>query len=68
MLEGMIQMARSNQVVVLTPFTLAGAMAPVTVVGAVAQQNAEALAGLVLAQTVRPGSPFVYGALPPMWT
>jgi trimethylamine---corrinoid protein Co-methyltransferase len=61
MLEGVIQMAHANQVVVLTPFTLAGAMAPVTVVGAVAQQNAEALAGLVLAQTVRPGSPFVYG-------
>mgnify|MGYP001163431139 CR=1 FL=1 len=61
MLEGVIQMARRNQVVVLTPFTLAGAMAPVTIVGAVAQQNAEALAGLVLAQTVRPGSPFVYG-------
>ena len=61
MLEGVIQMARANQVVVLTPFTLAGAMAPVTVVGAVAQQNAEALAGLVLAQTVRRGSPFVYG-------
>lgn len=61
MLEGIIQMARANQVTVLTPFTLAGAMAPVTVVGAVAQQNAEALAGLVFAQTVRPGSPFVYG-------
>jgi trimethylamine--corrinoid protein Co-methyltransferase len=61
MLEGIIQMARRNQVVVLTPFTLAGAMAPVTVAGAVAQQNAEALAGLVFAQTVRQGSPFVYG-------
>lgn len=61
MLEGIIQMARANQVTVLTPFTLAGAMAPVTIVGAVAQQNAEALAGLVFAQTVRPGSPFVYG-------
>ncbi|MBV9636570.1 MAG: trimethylamine methyltransferase family protein, partial [Methylobacteriaceae bacterium] len=61
MLEGIIQMARHNQVVVLTPFTLAGAMAPVTVAGAVAQQNAEALAGLVMAQSVRPGSPFVYG-------
>jgi trimethylamine--corrinoid protein Co-methyltransferase len=36
-------------------------MAPVTIAGAVAQQNAEALASLVLAQTVRPGSPFVYG-------
>ena len=61
MLEGVIQMARRNQVVVLTPFTLAGAMAPVTIAGALTQQNAEALAGLVLAQLVRPGSPFVYG-------
>jgi trimethylamine--corrinoid protein Co-methyltransferase len=61
MIEGILQMARRNQVVVLTPFTLAGAMAPVTLAGALAQQNAEALAGLVLAQTARPGSPFVYG-------
>ena len=61
MLEGIIQMARRNQPVVLTPFTLAGAMAPVTVVGAVTQQNAEALAGLVFHQTVRKGAPFVYG-------
>jgi trimethylamine--corrinoid protein Co-methyltransferase len=61
MLQGIIDMASHNQVVVLTPFTLAGAMAPVTLAGALAQQNAEALAGLVLAQTVRRGSPFVYG-------
>jgi trimethylamine---corrinoid protein Co-methyltransferase len=61
MLEGIIQMAKANQITCLTPFTLAGAMAPVTIVGALAQQNAEALAGLVLAQTVRPGSPFIYG-------
>ncbi len=61
MLEGIIQMARRNQPVVLTPFTLAGAMAPVTVVGAVAQQNAEALAGLVFHQSVNAGSTFVYG-------
>jgi trimethylamine---corrinoid protein Co-methyltransferase len=61
MLEGVIQMAKRNQVVVLTPFTLAGAMAPVTLAGALAQQHAEALAGLVTAQVVRPGAPFVYG-------
>ncbi|MFO1150913.1 MAG: trimethylamine methyltransferase family protein [Alsobacter sp.] len=61
MLEGIIQMASHNQPVVLTPFTLAGAMAPVTVAGAVVQQNAEALAGLVFTQVVRPGAPFVYG-------
>ena len=61
MLEGVIQMARHNQIVVLTPFTLAGAMAPVTLAGALAQQHAEALAGLAVAQLARPGSPFVYG-------
>jgi len=61
MCGGIIEMARRNQVVVLTPFTLAGAMAPVTLAGALAQQNAEALAGLVLSQSVRPGAPFVYG-------
>ena len=61
MLEGIIQMARRNQVVVLTPFTLAGAMAPVTLAGALAQQHAEALSGLVMTQAVRPGAPFVYG-------
>ena len=54
-------MARRNQVVVLTPFTLAGAMAPVTLAGALAQQHAEALAGLVDDAAVRPGAPFVYG-------
>ncbi len=61
MLEGVIQMARRNQVVVLTPFTLAGAMAPVTLAGALAEQHAEALAGLVMTQVVRAGAPFVYG-------
>lgn len=61
MARGIIEMARRNQIVVLTPFTLAGAMAPVTIAGAVVQQNAEALAGLILNQLVRPGAPFIYG-------
>ncbi|MFK7731980.1 MAG: trimethylamine methyltransferase family protein [Pseudomonadales bacterium] len=61
MLRGIIEMARCNQVSVITPFTLAGAMAPVTIAGALAQQNAEALAGIAFAQIVRPGSPVVYG-------
>lgn len=61
MLDGLIEMSRRNQVICVTPFTLAGAMAPVTLAGALAQQNAEALAGLVMTQIVRPGAPFVYG-------
>ena len=46
---------------IMTPFTLAGAMAPVTLAGALAQQNAEALAGIAFTQLVRPGAPVVYG-------
>ena len=61
MLEGIIEMSSRNQVICVTPFTLAGAMAPVTLAGALAQQNAEALVGLVMTQLVRPGAPFVYG-------
>lgn len=61
MLWGMIEMAKRNQPVCVTPFTLAGAMAPVTVPGAVVQQNAEALAGIAFLQIVNPGAPAVYG-------
>jgi trimethylamine--corrinoid protein Co-methyltransferase len=61
MLQGMMEMSARNQVIVMTPFTLAGAMAPVTIAGALAQQNAEALAGIAFCQIVRPGSPVVYG-------
>ncbi|MCB1809541.1 MAG: trimethylamine methyltransferase family protein, partial [Candidatus Competibacteraceae bacterium] len=45
MLWGIIEMAQRNQAITITPFTLAGAMAPITLAGALVQQNAEALAG-----------------------
>ncbi|MDX1576200.1 MAG: trimethylamine methyltransferase family protein [Kiloniellales bacterium] len=61
MIEGVIEMARHNQLVVITPFTLSGAMAPATLAGALAQQNAEALAGMTLAQLANPGAPVAYG-------
>jgi trimethylamine--corrinoid protein Co-methyltransferase len=61
MLQGIIEMSAANQIICVTPFTLAGAMAPVTIAGALVEQNAEALAGLVMTQVVRPGAPFVYG-------
>ncbi len=62
MLLGAMIMAQLNQPVVYTPFTLAGAMAPITVAGALVQQNAEALAGIVFSQCVNPGAPVVYGS------
>ncbi len=62
MLDGAMRLAKRGQVVTVTPFTLAGAMAPVTIAGAVAQQTAEALAGIVLLQQINPGCPVVMGS------
>ncbi len=61
MIGGILTYARANQVLIITPFILAGAMGPITMAAAVAQQNAEALAGIALAQLARPGSPVIYG-------
>lgn len=61
MLEGAILMARHGQPVVVTPFTLAGAMSPITLAGALAQQNAEALGVIAVTQMAKPGAPVVYG-------
>jgi trimethylamine--corrinoid protein Co-methyltransferase len=60
--QGILDYARAGQLLVITPFCLAGAMAPVTVEGALVLQHAEALAGITLAQLARPGAPVVYGA------
>ena len=62
MAEGLMTMAEHGQPVCVTPFTLMGAMSPVTLAGALAQQNAEALFGITLTQLVRPGAPVMYGA------
>ena len=61
MAEGLMTLAEYGQAVAITPFTLSGAMAPVTIAGALALQHAEAMAGIVLAQIVRPGAPVLYG-------
>ena len=60
-LDNIITMARHGQCVVITPFTLMGAMAPVTLAGALVQQTAEALAVVTLCQLVRRGTPCVMG-------
>ncbi|MFC6687835.1 trimethylamine methyltransferase family protein [Jhaorihella thermophila] len=61
MIDGCLRMIRRGQAVVVTPFTLAGAMAPVTMAGAVAQSIAEALSAIALFQYVRPGAPCAIG-------
>ncbi len=54
--------ATNNQATIITPFILAGAMAPVTAAGVAAQTLAEALAGIAFTQLVRPGSPVILGS------
>jgi trimethylamine--corrinoid protein Co-methyltransferase len=62
MLSVLIAYAQNNQIVDVTPFILSGAMGPVSILGTVAQLNAEALSGIVLAQLVNPGTPCIYGS------
>jgi len=62
MTDGLINFAANGQLVIITPFTLAGAMAPITVAGALTLAHAEALFGITLAQLTRRGAPVMYGS------
>ena len=62
MLSAAQNYAANNQACIITPFILAGAMAPVTVAGVAAQTLAEALAGMTFTQLVRPGAPVIFGS------
>jgi trimethylamine--corrinoid protein Co-methyltransferase len=58
---GTIDFARAGQLLIVTPFTLIGAMAPITVAGAMTLSHAEALAAITLNQLAKPGAPVCYG-------
>ncbi|MGH8861887.1 MAG: trimethylamine methyltransferase family protein, partial [Jatrophihabitantaceae bacterium] len=62
MLDGLLAYAEAGQAIIVTPFLLMGAMAPVSAPAALVQQTTEALAGIALAQLVRPGTPCVLGS------
>jgi len=62
MLEGILGYAAAGQAVIVTPFLLMGAMAPVSAPAALVQQTVETLAGIALVQLVRPGTPCVMGS------
>ena len=61
MIDGLMRLARRGQPTVITPFTLAGAMSPITLAGTVAQSIAEALVAVVLVQCINPGCPCAIG-------
>jgi trimethylamine--corrinoid protein Co-methyltransferase len=60
-LETLLQYVRRNQMVHLLCAPLAGVSAPIGLMDTVVLQNAELLAGIVLAQIITPGAPVVYG-------
>lgn len=62
MLDAQFEYTRANQPVIMTPFLLMGAMSPVSIPAALAQQVAESLSGIVLSQLIRPGAPVVFGS------
>jgi trimethylamine--corrinoid protein Co-methyltransferase len=62
MLAALVEYTKANQATIVTPFLLMGAMSPVSIPAALAQQVAEALAGIALVQTIRPGCPVVFGS------
>jgi len=62
MLAALFEYARANQPLIVTPFLLMGAMSPVSIPSALAQNMAEALAGIALTQLIRPGCPVVLGS------
>ena len=62
MTEAVVELAASGQACCITPFTLAGSMSPATLAGTLAQQTAEVLAVMTLAQSVRPGAKLIYGS------
>ena len=62
MAGSLIALARANQACVVASLIMAGGSGPVTLEGVLALQNAEILAGITLAQLVRPGAPVVYGS------
>jgi len=63
-LKNMLYCAEKSIPLVYAPAPIAGATAPVTVEGLLAQANAETLSGLVIQQLFKEGAPFIYGGIP----
>jgi trimethylamine--corrinoid protein Co-methyltransferase len=61
MVETLVACAEYGQPVAITPFLLAGASAPVTLAAGLSLLVAETLAGVAMAQLVRPGTPCILG-------
>src|SRR6478735_8046975 len=62
MVDALSEWASAAQPVVITPFLLAGATAPITIASGLVLKVAEALSGVALVQAIRPGTPALFGS------
>jgi trimethylamine--corrinoid protein Co-methyltransferase len=62
MLEALMVYAQGNQPLTFATLIMAGSTGPITLPGVIALQNAELLAGIALAQLIKPGLPILYGS------
>jgi trimethylamine--corrinoid protein Co-methyltransferase len=62
MASSLVELVRGGQAVCVAALIMTGSSGPVTIPGVLALQNAEILAGITLAQLVRPGAPVIYGS------
>ncbi|PWH14379.1 MAG: hypothetical protein DDG60_08140 [Anaerolineae bacterium] len=62
--QNLIDLARAGVPAEMISMPLAGAGAPVTILGSVVQHAAESLAGAVIHQLAQPGAPLVWGGAP----
>jgi trimethylamine--corrinoid protein Co-methyltransferase len=62
--EKLMVAVRRGLPVVYQNYSMAGMSTPITAAGTLTLLNAELLAGLVLAQLIRPGTPVILGSLP----
>ncbi|MDW7673254.1 MAG: trimethylamine methyltransferase family protein [Bacillota bacterium] len=62
MLAALVEYAEVGQAVIIASLTMAGSTGPATIAGTLALQNTEVVAGIILTQVIKPGTPVVYGA------
>jgi trimethylamine--corrinoid protein Co-methyltransferase len=62
--QNLLDCAEFGIPVEIVPVTLMGLIAPVTLVGATVMHVADVLAGITMAQMIRPGTPVLFGGAP----
>ncbi len=62
MIEAIRIFAGAGQPLLISTLVMAGSTGPISLAGVLAQQNAEILAGIVLAQLINPGTPVIFGS------